>query len=85
MCKNEVETEAIEWLKSIVSVCFNTDAGLVMLENDLALYDHENVAGWLVTMRNEWESRIHSGWLDQFMGALELWTAQEISKNVHVL
>jgi len=83
-CHNDVHTEALEWLMSIVSVCYNTDTGIILLENDLALFvgDRPDASEWLTTMRKEWESRIHSGWLDQFMSALELWVASKLTHDI---
>ena len=72
-CRNTPMEEAQERLREIVNVCFKTGNGLVWLENDLALWDSTNPSAWLSKMREEWGNRIHSGWLDEFMNALELW------------
>ena len=72
-CNNSPIDESVERLTTIVDVCFKTGNGRVWLENDLALWDPTDPAGWLEKMRLEWSNRIHSGWLDEFMNALELW------------
>lgn len=72
-CRNTPMEEAQERLREIVNVCFKTGNGLVWLENDLALWDSTNPSAWLSKMREEWGNRIHSGWLDEFVNALELW------------
>lgn len=72
-CRNSPMDEALERLTTIVKVCFKTGNGLVWLENDLALWDPVDPSGWLAKMRDEWSSRIHSGWIDEFVNALELW------------
>lgn len=72
-CRNTPMDEAVERLTTIVNVCFRTGNGLVWLENDLVLWDSSDPERWLAQMRSEWGNRIHSGWLDEFMNALELW------------
>jgi hypothetical protein len=84
MCKNDAGIEAQAWLYNIVNVCFNTDTGSVTLDTDLALYlaDRPSPGEWIEQMRKEWSNRIHSGWIEQFMSALELWVVNQISRNV---
>jgi hypothetical protein len=79
-CPPTLEAEALERLRFVVEVNFSTIRGLVLLESDLGLWDRASPEAWLIQMRSEWESRLHSGWLDEFMEALELWV---ISTNTN--
>ena len=76
-CEDSLISEANERLLSILKVCFGTDSGRIQLENDLALYDGDkkilSKETWLAEMRETWSQKLHSGWLDEFMEALELW------------
>ena len=76
-CEDSLISEANERLLSILKVCFGTDSGRIQLENYLALYDGDkkilSKETWLAEMRETWSQKLHSGWLDEFMEALELW------------
>jgi len=82
-CAATLEAESLERMRVVVEINFSTIRGLVLLESDLALYaDTENGAPepekWLEKMRTDWESRLHSEWLDEFMEALQLWVLSKI-------
>jgi hypothetical protein len=73
-CAPTLEAEALERLRMIVDINFKTIRGLVLLESDLALFDPDtDTSVWLESMKTEWEARLHSEWLDEFMEALQLW------------
>ena len=73
-CAPTLEAEALERLRMIVDINFKTIRGLVLLESDLALFEiGTDVSAWLEKMKTEWEARLHSEWLDEFMEALQLW------------
>ena len=73
-CAPTLEAEALERLRMIVDINFKTIRGLVLLESDLALFDlGEDMSEWLDKMKTEWEPRLHSEWLDEFIEALQLW------------
>ena len=78
-CAPTLEAESLERLRFVVDVNFKTIRGLVLLESDLALFNSEiDTEKWLEKMKQEWESRLHSQWLDEFMEALQIWI---LSKN----
>lgn len=63
-----------------VLTSFRTDAGLIMLENELSLFEDEaadEVASWVVNMRDTWSSRLHSKVLEDFYEALDLWVLSQ--------
>lgn len=83
-CDNSLLAEAHERMVSCVITSFRTDAGLIMLENELSMFEEstqDNVSSWVHTMRNAWSSRLHSKVLDDFCEALDLWV---LSQNVMV-
>lgn len=80
-CENSLLAEAKERLLSCVLSSFRTDAGVIMLENDLILFQEERqeeVSEWVSRMRNEWSSRLHSSVLDDFFEALDLWVLSQL-------
>jgi hypothetical protein len=47
---------------------------MVFVVPDIALFEiGTDVSAWLEKMKTEWEARLHSEWLDEFMEALQLW------------
>ena len=76
-CAPTLRAEAEERLRAVVEANFKTSRGLIVLENDLMLYEQEDPVGWIRRMREDWSSKIHSQWLDEFENALELWIASK--------
>lgn len=87
-CENSLLAEAHERLLSCVITSFRTDAGLIMLENELSLFQEEtpdSVSAWVSRMRTAWSSRLHSKVLDEFFEALDLWVvSQDMVKRQEV-
>lgn len=85
-CGVSLQSEAMERLKTVVQTSYKTDAGLIILENDLAFfYDldsnsqnsakyTEQIVAWVAEMKRNWKDRIHSTVWGEFEEALELWT-----------
>ena len=81
-CENSLLAEAHERMVSCVITSYRTDAGLLLLENELIMFQDqtsEGVTNWVQTMRNAWSCRLHSKVLDDFCEALDLWV---LSQNV---
>jgi hypothetical protein len=79
-CDNSLLAEAHERMVSCVITSFRTDAGLILLENELSMFQEEtpeSIALWVQTMRNAWSSRLHSKVLDDFCEALDLWVLSQ--------
>lgn len=79
-CENTLLAEAHERMVACVLTSFRTDAGLIMLENELSLFEDEaadEVASWVVNMRDTWSSRLHSKVLEDFYEALDLWVLSQ--------
>jgi hypothetical protein len=79
-CANTLLAEAHERMVACVLTSFRTDAGLIMLENELSLFNEEEpdtVPAWVVRMRDTWSSRLHSSVLDDFFEALDLWVLSQ--------
>jgi len=79
-CANTLIAEAHERMVSCVLTSFRTDTGLIMLENELSLFNEEEpdtVPAWVVRMRETWSSRLHSKVLDDFFEALDLWVLSQ--------
>ena len=80
-CDATLEAESVARMRIAVDACFRTDRGAVELENELALWDGADPAAWVRRMRDTWESRLHSAWVDEFMEALELWVAGRVTSG----
>lgn len=76
-CAPTLRAEAEERLRAVVEANFKTSRGLIVLENDLMLYENEDPVSWIRRMRDDWSSKLHSLWLDEFENALELWIASK--------
>jgi hypothetical protein len=79
-CENSLLAEAKERLLSCVMSSFRTDAGVIMLENDLIMFEDvapEDVAGWVLRTRAEWDGRLHSKVVDDFHESLDLWVLSQ--------
>jgi len=79
-CANTLLAEAHERLVTCVLTSFRTDSGLIMLENELSLFQEETpdtVAAWVTRTRDAWSSRLHSKVLDDFHEALDLWVVSQ--------
>jgi hypothetical protein len=77
-CEFTLEAEAIERIKFCIGTSFRTDAGLIMLENDLALYeeiDPTQLLKWIQDMKEAWKNRLHSKIYPEFEEAFDLWVA----------
>lgn len=80
-CDATPEAEAVARMQIAVDACFRTDRGAVLLETDLALWDGTEPEAWFRAMRDTWESRLHSGWVDEFLEALQLWMAVRVTAD----
>jgi len=80
-CENTLLAEAKERLISCVMSSFRTDAGIIMLENDLIMFEdvepEAEVGEWVVRMRSEWTNRLHSSVVEDFEEALDLWVLSQ--------
>lgn len=78
-CAPTLRAEAEERLRAVVEANFKTARGLIVLENDLLLFDGSDPAAWMRNMKEDWSSKIHSMWMGEFTNALELWIASRAS------
>ena len=76
-CSATLEAEALERLQTVIAANFKTARGLIVLESDLALYDGDGEV-FVTRMREEYSSRLHSLWLDEFCEALQIWVASRL-------
>lgn len=78
-CESTLESEAVERLKACIATSFRTDAGIIMLENDLSMFeDADDYTQWVETMRSSWKDRLHSKISGEFNEALDLWVASKL-------
>jgi hypothetical protein len=79
-CEFTLESEAIERLKYCIGTSFRTDAGIIMLENDLSMFDEvtpDQLSKWVLEMRDTWKNRLHSKIVAEFEESLDLWVASK--------
>lgn len=77
-CEFTLEAEAIERIKYCIGTSFRTDAGIIMLENDLALYEDiqkDQLVKWIQDTKEAWKNRLHSKIYPEFEEAFDLWVA----------
>ena len=75
-CEYSLEAEALERLTACIHACYKTDRGIILLENDLLLYqdvDESYKDTWYIETCNEWKDRLHSSLVEEFCTALGLW------------
>jgi hypothetical protein len=76
-CDNTLQEESKEIMVSLISKCFTTDRGLILLENHMLFFDDahtpEQKEAWYEETMNEWKNNLHSAMIDQFQNALRLW------------
>ena len=76
-CENTIEAESLERLKNVIFNSFKTDRGIIMLENDLLLYnDIEDKDAWIHETCNEWKQKLNSKDADEFCQSLYLWSTK---------
>lgn len=75
-CEFSLEAEALERLKACVQACFKTDRGIILLENELLLYEDVEESyrdTWFSETCEAWKDRLHSSLSEEFCSALGLW------------
>jgi hypothetical protein len=82
-CETTLEAEALERLTSCVNACFKTDRGIILLENELLLYQDVEESyrdTWFSETCEVWKDRLHSSLGEEFCTALGLWMVSMQSK-----
>lgn len=80
-CDSNILEEAESRLKLCVETSFKSDNGLIMLENDLLLFQDDppsDISIWVEEMISSWSSKLHSSVQLDFREALELWVIYKI-------
>jgi hypothetical protein len=81
-CEFSLEAEALERLKACVQACFKTDRGIILLENELLLYEDVEESyrdTWFTETCEAWKDRLHSSLSEEFCSALGLWMVSKQS------
>jgi hypothetical protein len=81
-CDNSLEEESKEKLMAYISKCFNTDRGLILLENHMMFFmdahTEEQKEAWFRETMQEWKNNLHSGMVHGFENALRLWMVSKL-------
>jgi len=75
-CDSTLEAEATERMLTCINACFKTDRGVILLENDMLLFQDvlpEEQDQWLRETCERWKNLLHSALQDEFCSALRLW------------
>lgn len=84
-CDNTLEVESIEIMKGIISKCFTTDRGIIVLENHFLFFQDahtpEEKEAWFQETLAEWKTNIHSGMVEAFQSALRIWMIAQEEKS----
>jgi hypothetical protein len=76
-CDNTLQEESKEIMVSLISKCFTTDRGIILLENHMMFFQdahtQEQKEAWFVETMSEWNNNLHSAMIEQFQNALRLW------------
>ena len=76
-CDNTLQEESKEIMISLISKCFTTDRGIILLENHMMFFQDahtpEQQEAWFTETLEEWKSNLHSSMIEAFQTALRLW------------
>lgn len=75
-CDSSLEAEATERMLTCIQACFKTDRGVIMLENDMLLFQdvlEEEHDQWYTETCEKWKGLLHSALQEEFCSALRLW------------
>lgn len=75
-CDSTLAAECTERMLTCIHACFKTDRGVIMLENDMLLFqDVEKDAQeeWYSETCERWKGLLHSALQEEFCSALRLW------------
>ena len=76
-CDNTLQEESKEIMVSLISKCFTTDRGIILLENHMMFFQDahtfEQKEAWFKETMDEWSGNLHSSMVEEFQTALRLW------------
>ena len=81
-CDNTLQSESLETMLGIISKCFSTDRGVILLENHLLFFQdartEEQQEAWYKETVEEWTRIIDSNMVESFSSALRIWMISQL-------
>jgi hypothetical protein len=75
-CDSTLQAECTERMLTCINACFKTDRGVILLENDMLLFqdvEREAQEEWYTETCERWKGLLHSALQEEFCSALRLW------------
>ncbi len=76
-CDNTLHSESLETMLGIISKCFSTDRGVILLENHLLFFQDAHTddqkEAWYKETVEDWTRIIDSSMVESFSSALRIW------------